>query len=170
VLLVGGPDDEPIAQRVLQKVRRKQLVFSLVGKTGLSGLPKILRSCDLFVGNDSGPKHLAAALGVPTIGIHSGPTDAAEWGPLGATAIGIRRRMTCSPCYLLKASDCHRKLACLQIGAGDVYRACRRMLALSRDMVSDRVAIASVGMGIIASNPGADIPSNPRKDGAAAAR
>jgi ADP-heptose:LPS heptosyltransferase/GT2 family glycosyltransferase len=133
VVMVGSTDELPIACHILQLVQRPDLVRSLVGKTPLEKLPEILRACDLFIGNDSGPKHLAASLGVPTIGIHSGVVDATEWGPLGPAAIAIRRRMNCSPCYLLKVADCHRGLACLRdIGVGDVYRACRRMLTLSR--------------------------------------
>ena len=62
----------------------------------------LLRACALYVGNNSGPKHIAAALGVPTIGIHSGVVDAIEWGPIGKRAVALRRNMTCSPCYLAR--------------------------------------------------------------------
>jgi len=93
----------------------------------------VLRACDLYVGNDSGPKHLAASLGVPTIGVHAGSVDTVEWGPMGPLAVAIRRDVTCSPCYIARASDCHRGLACLHgIQVSDVYRVCRRMLTLSR--------------------------------------
>ena len=54
---------------------QKERVFSLVGRVEIAHLPTIVAACDLFVGNDSGPKHLAAMLGVPTIGIHSGTVD-----------------------------------------------------------------------------------------------
>jgi ADP-heptose:LPS heptosyltransferase len=106
--------------------------MSLAGACGLAQLVDVLAACDLYVGNDSGPKHMAASLGVPTVGIHSGTVDAVEWGPLGPAAIAVRRATTCSPCYLANLSDCHRGLACLTgIGVGDVYRQCRRLLALS---------------------------------------
>jgi ADP-heptose:LPS heptosyltransferase len=133
VVVIGGPDEQEFAQRVIDGAQRSSSVFSLVGKTSLRDLPNVLRACDLYVGNDSGPKHMAASLGVPTIGIHSGSVDAGEWGPLGPHTVTIRRDMTCSPCYLARASDCHRSLACLTgIKVGDVYRACQRMLTLSR--------------------------------------
>jgi hypothetical protein len=61
-----------------------------------------------------GPKHIAAAVGIPTVGIHSGVVDPVEWGPIGPNAVALRRNMTCSPCYLAKAEDCPRALACLQ--------------------------------------------------------
>jgi len=133
VVLVGGPDELPIVAETLRHARRAGSVYSLVGKTGLRDLARVLRACDLYVGNDSGPKHMAASLGVPTIGVHAGSVDTVEWGPLGPLAVAIRRDVTCSPCYIARASDCHRGLACLHgIQVSDVYRACRRMLALSR--------------------------------------
>jgi ADP-heptose:LPS heptosyltransferase len=64
----------------LEKVKRKELVRSSVGTTGLAGLPALLASAALFVGNNSGPQHIAAGLGVPTVGVHSGVVDAREWG------------------------------------------------------------------------------------------
>jgi hypothetical protein len=68
----------------------------------------------LYVGNNSGPKHIAAALGVPTIGIHSGVVDAIEWGPIGKRAVAVRRNMTCSPCYIARPEDCPRNFACMR--------------------------------------------------------
>lgn len=133
VLIIGGPDEAAFAGTVMQGVRRPEHMFSVVAKTSLRDLPVVLRACDLYVGNDSGPKHMAAALGVPTIGIHSGSVDAGEWGPMGPFTITLRRDMTCGPCYIASAADCPRALACLTgISVGDVFRACRRMLLLRK--------------------------------------
>jgi len=132
IVMIGGPDEVSVAESVLADVRRKERVHMLVGKTRLADLPHVLSACELYVGNDSGPKHMAAALGVPTIGIHSGTVDAMEWGPVGPAAVALRRDMSCSPCYLSRIADCHRNLACLRgLKPGDVYRACERMLALA---------------------------------------
>jgi ADP-heptose:LPS heptosyltransferase/GT2 family glycosyltransferase len=131
VVVIGGPEDAALAEELRSLLRRPEHVLSLVGRLTLAELPVLLGACDLYVGNDSGPKHIAAALGVPTIGIHGGSVDAVEWGPLGPAAVALRRAMTCSPCYLALASDCHRGLACLHgIRVGDVWRVARRMLAL----------------------------------------
>jgi ADP-heptose:LPS heptosyltransferase len=117
---------------VLRQALTGGQVINLIGKTTLQDLPTLLRAADLFVGNDSGPKHIAAAIGVPTIGIHSGAVDAGEWGAVGARALTISRETVCSPCYLSKLSSCHRNQACLTgIGVGDVFAACQRMLILA---------------------------------------
>jgi ADP-heptose:LPS heptosyltransferase/GT2 family glycosyltransferase len=132
IVMIGGPDELEVAQQVFDDVLHQERVFMLVGKTSLRDLPKVLRACDLYVGNDSGPKHMAAAIGVPTIGIHSGSVDAGEWGPMGPSALALRRDMTCSPCYLSRLSDCHRNLACMRgLRPGDVHRACQTLLGLS---------------------------------------
>ena len=131
VAIIGGPGEAAIADAVLGAVRRKQHVVSLVGAVKLADLPGLLAGCALYIGNDSGPKHIAAAVGVPTLGIHSGSVDAVEWGPMGPAAVAVRRDMSCSPCYLAFARDCHRGLACLTgIRVGDVWRTARRLLAL----------------------------------------
>jgi ADP-heptose:LPS heptosyltransferase len=102
----------------------------LTGTLALDDLMRLLATAAVFVGNNSGPQHLAAGLGVSTIGIHSGVVDAREWGPLGPRAVALRRDMSCSPCYLERAADCPRQLACLeQLPVAAVYSQCRQMLA-----------------------------------------
>jgi hypothetical protein len=58
--------------------------------------------------------------------------DPREWGPAGPNAVSVRRAMSCSPCYLAGAADCHRGLACLrQLTPADVFRACHTLLRAS---------------------------------------
>ena len=113
-VLIGGAEEAELADEVLGQVANRDAVASVVGKTPLRQLPDLLRACALYVGNNSGPKHIAAALGVPTIGIHSGVVDAIEWGPIGERAVAVRRNMTCSPCYLARMEDCPRGFACMR--------------------------------------------------------
>ncbi len=131
VVLVGGGDELAVAQDVMARVTAKDAVTSLVGSVKLADLAPVMQACALFVGNNSGPKHIAAAAGVPTVGIHSGVVDAQEWAPLGGAAVALQRRMVCGPCYIEFASDCPRALACLTgIRPRDVLAQCRRALAL----------------------------------------
>ena len=124
-LLIGGPDEAGVADEVLRRVSRPGAAESLVGQVKLAQLGGVMRACRLFVGNNSGPQHLAASLGLPTIGIHSGVVDAAEWAPLGPLALALRRPMVCSPCYLEFAADCPRNLECLTgLRPAEVFAAC----------------------------------------------
>jgi ADP-heptose:LPS heptosyltransferase len=131
VALIGGADEEAIAHEVLSRVIKRREVFDLVGHVSLDELPSLLARAVLFVGNNSGPQHIAAALGTPTVGIHSGVVDAREWGPAGSRAVAVRRHMSCSPCFIEHSKACPRALACLtEIDSADVYRVCVRFLAL----------------------------------------
>ena len=129
-MIIGGPDEMEVAKAVLAHIRHPRQVWNAVGAFPLGALPGVLARAALFVGNNSGPKHIAAGLGVPTIGIHSGVVDAQEWGPLGPRAVAVQRDMSCSPCYLTKMEDCQRGFACMKgITPGEVFRLCERMLA-----------------------------------------
>jgi len=131
VALIGAPGEEEIAAGIIARLRHPEMATSLVGKIPLSELPAMLCGAALFVGNDSGPKHIAAGLGVPTVGIHSGTVDVREWGPIGPSALAVAREVVCSPCYLSRPEDCRRGLACLhQLAPDKVYQACKRLLLL----------------------------------------
>jgi ADP-heptose:LPS heptosyltransferase/GT2 family glycosyltransferase len=114
IMLVGGPDEVEIADALLQSGLYPDRMATMAGRTKLADLPRLLKTCVLYIGNDSGPKHIASAIGIATIGIHSGVVDPVEWGPIGVNAVALRRNMNCSPCYLANAEDCPRALACLR--------------------------------------------------------
>ena len=131
IVLIGAPGEEEVAAELIARTRQPDSVISLVGKVGLADLPALLAETSLFLGNDSGPKHIAAGLGVPTVGVHSGTVDPREWGPIGPRAIAVAREVVCAPCYLSVLEDCHRGLACMrQLSPEIVYRACKRLLLL----------------------------------------
>jgi ADP-heptose:LPS heptosyltransferase/GT2 family glycosyltransferase len=131
IVVIGGADEAELADRIVALCRRREAVTSLAGRVGLAELPELLAGCALFVGNNSGPKHIAAALGVPTVGIESGTVDPREWGPNGARAVALRRDMACSPCYLSDPADCWRGLACLEeLRPAEVFALCNRLLAI----------------------------------------
>ncbi|HUB10934.1 MAG TPA: glycosyltransferase family 9 protein [Acetobacteraceae bacterium] len=130
VMLIGGPDDREASEALLSTLLHPGAVRSIAGQTPLGDLPRLLSACCLYIGNDSGPKHIAAALGLRTIGIHSGVVDAVEWGPVGRRAVALQRNMTCSPCYLARAEDCPRSLSCLRhLEPSVVHQAATMLLA-----------------------------------------
>ena len=132
VVLIGGPGDTAVTEELIGQLRRPEGVVSLIGEVPLDQLPGLLAAASLFLGNNSGPHHIAAGLGVPTVGVHSGTVDAQEWGPIGPAAVAITRDVMCAPCYLANPADCRRGLACLrQLSPEVVYNTCRRLLLLS---------------------------------------
>ena len=131
LVMIGGQNDRKIIDAISAAIHPPTSVLSLAGQIPLQRLPQFLSRCALMVGNNSGPQHLAAGLGVPTVGIYSGVVDAREWAPLGPAAVAVRRDMTCSPCYLAHPQQCYRGIACLnELKPGDVLATCRKLLAI----------------------------------------
>ena len=143
IAIIGGPGDQAIADAILDAVRHKHRVTSLLGRLPLARTAEFLPACALFVGNNSGPSHLAAALGVPTVAVHSGVIASEEWAPHGPTGVAIRKDLSCAPCYIATVDECHRRLACLtRLTAGEVLEVCRRFLALDAGRVQERTRSA----------------------------
>jgi ADP-heptose:LPS heptosyltransferase len=90
-MIVGGPDDRQAALALRTAVPRERLI-DLAGRESLLVSYAALQRARLFIGNDSGLMHLAAAAGAPTLGLF-GPSDErlyAPWGPKARTLRGPR--------------------------------------------------------------------------------
>lgn len=87
----------------------------------------MLSFCSVYVGNDSGPKHLASLRGVPVVSIHSARINWSEWGQ-EHTGVVITRKLPCAGCSIYHdVDDCGKDFACITaIGLDDVYSAVRR--------------------------------------------
>jgi lipopolysaccharide heptosyltransferase II len=94
ILFVGVEDEIPIVIEIQALMRGESI--NIAGKTTLAQLASILHTCNVFIGNDSGPMHLAAAVGTRTIGLY-GPGDPTRFGPAGVKCQTIRGQPDC-PC------------------------------------------------------------------------
>ncbi len=95
-VLIGSPAEAPLAERF---AREADFPFiNLVGKTDLPLLPAVLRACDFLIGNDSGPVHIAAAVGTRVLSICFASAYFAETGPYGTGNIVVHAETDCSPC------------------------------------------------------------------------
>lgn len=88
LMVLGGPEDAKLAQGLKDVVPRKAFI-DLAGKVDLTTAYACLKRARLFIGNDSGVMHLAAAAGAPTLGLF-GPSDERLYGPWGPHARAIR--------------------------------------------------------------------------------
>ena len=95
VLFVGVQDEVPIITEIQRLMQERTI--NIAGETTLTQLASILHTCNVFIGNDSGPMHLAAAVGIPTIGLY-GPGDPTRFAPIGTQSQTIRRKLDCPPC------------------------------------------------------------------------
>jgi O-antigen biosynthesis protein len=129
VVVFGGPGEEKIAAEVIENAPPSAPIVSLAGRFGLSALSAAIRRCDLFVGNDSGPTHLAATTGIPVLGVFAGTADPLQWGPLGPGAASIQRALLCAPCYVSRPRDCPLGVTCTRyLHPEPVFEAAVRVL------------------------------------------
>jgi ADP-heptose:LPS heptosyltransferase len=109
-------------------------VINAVGRTDLGQCAALLEKCSLLIANDSGPLHMACALGVPTVSVF-GPVDEQVYGPVGEA---FRHRVVtaaveCRPCYANFSKPHCRTMRCLQdIKAADVIQAAVELLEKAR--------------------------------------
>jgi ADP-heptose:LPS heptosyltransferase len=129
VVVFGGPGEEGLAAEVICSAPPGTPAVSLAGRFGLAAFSAAVRRCDLFVGNDSGPTHLAAAAGVPVLGVYAGTADPVQWGPLGVGAAAIQRALLCTPCYVSRPRDCPLGVPCTKyLHPEPVFEAAVRVL------------------------------------------
>ena len=123
VVIFGSPNEVAIAEAIQSGMRSRPVILS--GRTELSELIAMIACCDLFLTNDSGPMHLAAALRVSTLAIF-GSTDEIATGPMSPAAVVLNKRVECSPCLLRECPIDHRCMT--RITAEEVAQQAFRMI------------------------------------------
>jgi heptosyltransferase II len=117
-VIFGGPGEVDIAAAIERQLAGECCNFA--GKTNLRQLMALIHRCNFFVSNDSGPMHIAAALGVPLVAIF-GSTDHATTSPYTDKAVIVRKEVECAPCKLRECPTDHRCMTA--VSADDVVQA-----------------------------------------------
>jgi lipopolysaccharide heptosyltransferase II len=138
VALVGSREERERAQAVARRAGPLPAgrLIDLSGQLAIGELCALLARAALVVSNDSGPMHLAAAAGVPTVGLF-GPETPVMYAPLGTRTRALYDPPACSPCINVhdnKRSTCvHGRPECLMnLGVERVLRAARELRAATR--------------------------------------
>ena len=124
IAILGGRDERPLANAVAAGMRAP--ARNLCGETTTAEMVGVLSRLRLLVTGDSGPMHVAAALGVPVVAVF-GPTDWRETAPFTAAHRLVREPVHCSPCKLRECPIDHRCMT--RISADRVLEAARELLA-----------------------------------------
>jgi len=125
-VLTAGPSETADADAIEAAIGSKERLINLGGKTTSDQLAAILGRSDLVVTGDTGPMHLAASMGTPTVALF-GPTDPRLTGPYGSNHKVIWKQLSCSPCF--RHPTCNGRVDCLKaITAGDVLSAIQSLL------------------------------------------
>lgn len=121
-VIFTGSDREPLAS--IQSCMKNKSI-NVGGETTLRDLACLYQHSDLLITTDSGPMHLAAAVGTPVVALF-GPTDPARTGPYGEGHTVIRKNLPCSPCFLKKCDS----MNCMSdITTEEVFEAVRAILS-----------------------------------------
>jgi heptosyltransferase II len=123
-VFLGSPTARPLVDAVARA--RGAPVHSLVGRDHPALLPALLRRFAVLVAPDTGPAHVAAAVGVPVVTLF-GPTDPRLTAPVGRGHAALWRRPPCGPCFLARCPIDHRCLRGLEVE--EVLAAVRQRLA-----------------------------------------
>ena len=124
VAVVGGAAERPLGEAIAGQLRAPARV--LCGETSLGDLVGVLSRLRLLLTNDSGPMHLAAALGTPLVAVF-GSTRWTETSPVGSRAQVVREDAECAPCGLRECPIDHRCMT--RVGVDRVAGAALEVLA-----------------------------------------
>ncbi len=122
-VVLWGPGEEPLVDEIVRSCKSSVLKAP---KTDLKELYYLLKCCNTYLGNDSGPMHLAAAAGISVAAVF-GPSDHVRVGPWTDKREIVSARVPCSPCW--KRTCPLPKILCMDgIAASDLSSAVRRLL------------------------------------------
>jgi ADP-heptose:LPS heptosyltransferase len=128
VFFIGAPKEKDVVADTLALM--KQAGHDLCGRTNLGELSALMNNLDVFISNDSGPAHMSAALGTPTIALF-GPTDAKQTCPRGRFVWIIKSKVDCTiPCY---NSDCRKNVCMENITVDEVFNRVKLILTVSKE-------------------------------------
>lgn len=137
IVLVGGPEEHELHEQIMSMIHSVTPVRSFAGKGSIKVTAAILELADLFIGNDAGPMHLAAAVGTPTVAIF-GLSNYKAWGPYtgetsGRRAAVVHLNLSCMPCFyrdhlLGTPEGCATRDCLAWLGVDPVAAAARRLL------------------------------------------
>jgi ADP-heptose:LPS heptosyltransferase len=132
VVLIGSKAEREYTEGIAHRVASPRCV-NLAGELDVSELVYVLSRANVVVTNDSGPMHVAATIGAPTLGLF-GPETPVMYGPLGLRARALYRPPSCSPCINVhdnKVASCiYGEPQCLMaIGVDEVHEAARALAA-----------------------------------------
>ncbi|MGI8609204.1 MAG: lipopolysaccharide heptosyltransferase II [Candidatus Dormibacteria bacterium] len=111
VVLLGDESERELNFLIRNDINHP--VLDLTGRLDIDGMGAVMQLCDAVIANDTGPMHLAVAVGTPTVGIF-GPTAARNTGPYGKQHRSVQSHIWCGPCSRIGGPMVDCGAACIQ--------------------------------------------------------
>ncbi len=128
IVLVGGEETLSISEEIMTASKKE--IIDLTGALSIGELAELISRSRLFISNDSGPVHVAVAVGTPVISIFgrkSPGLSPKRWGPLGYRDISLHKDVGCDEC---KAHECEIGFKCLKaVTVEDILLAAEKILS-----------------------------------------
>jgi ADP-heptose:LPS heptosyltransferase len=125
IVIFGGPDEALMAKDASEKIGKAATIAA--GKLTIRQSFEVMKRSALFISNDSGPMHLAAAAGAPVIALF-GPTLDNKTSPLGSRSMVLTAPVACRPCYKYKPIECQTMECLNNISVNQVVEAAVKVL------------------------------------------
>jgi ADP-heptose:LPS heptosyltransferase len=130
IVMLGDQNELLLSKRFPNHLKKKVSFIDMIGKTTLSQMMSIIKHSHIFIGNDSGPLHIARAFKIPTIGIF-GPTNPGQVVSDWHDFFPIRSTTTCNSCYLHEQffkPTCREPICLISISVEKVFRAITKIM------------------------------------------
>ena len=149
VVLIGAKGEEPLGRLIASRLTARAAVLS--GATSIRELMAVIKRCAVLVTNDTGPMHIASAVGVPVVAIF-GPTDWRTTSPYGEEHALLRHPVDCAPCLLRECPIDHRCM--MGVSVDQVYDAGVKLITADKSAGGKLTGMASVPAEMSARQPG----------------
>ncbi len=133
IIIFGSKQEHQIGEDIAVHINSSS-ILNMMGRISLRESMALMSRCRLFVTNDTGPMHVASALGVPTLAVF-GSTDPEITGPVGEDAHTIKREVDCAPCF---KRNCPTDKRCMEaIGVEDVFQMSLQLLYEDKTVIKE---------------------------------
>ena len=125
IVVTAGPGEESYALEVAQRIEGTVILLGL----SIPELGELIRGARIYLGNDSGPMHLAAAVGTPAVAVW-GSSDSRRWRPWGVEHRVVQNPFECNPCPGYRCLVANSPLCIESVTVDQVHAAVEEVLSL----------------------------------------
>jgi ADP-heptose:LPS heptosyltransferase len=127
IMIVGGPDELRAGESIHAMMNEKPIMF--FNKT-IPETAALIKNCNVFISTDTGPGHMASALGIPVVSIF-GPTDSEKAKPYGKNVIVVQSKLECVPCidsFTANYFKCKERKCLVELEPEKIVEAVEKMI------------------------------------------
>lgn len=138
IVIIGGPKEWKLGEQI--KCVCPDRILNLAGNCNIRQTAEILRRSILFIGNDSGPAHLAAAVGTSCVTIFSAIEYPGSWDQLNSESVSLRHSVPCQFCFSFTHCPNGTEACIKGITINEVFNACKQLISRKKITLNEHLA------------------------------